>query len=194
MAILGYLLSFSTKLWGRKHLNWTLFILSMLFYADSLIATAVVGTVVGTSLQEYATIIGVIQYCVVLAMIIIAAVWHLRQKGRSLWNLAYLLLAWISLAIMFFMENKNPYAEQASPMKESTKRVWGWILFILFLIIGIGYIPIYIFSNDYMTYLVALTMNTLLCGVVVVNGWKMAHQYTQKQLALEPSNQLTSPT
>jgi len=49
------------------------------------------------------------------------SVWNLKHKGRSLWNLLYLLIPYIGGIIFLFISNKDQLAKENAEREESEK-------------------------------------------------------------------------
>ena len=104
--------------WFKRHLNWTLFlslmsapivhiIIIMIWLA--LEDSGIIGNHIGyDNLAIYPTI------PFHLFFLLLVPIWFLRQKGRSLWNLLYLLLGLvIGYVVIFCLENRRrKYADQ----------------------------------------------------------------------------------
>ncbi len=98
--------------WFRKHLNWTLF-----FSLLSAPIMHVIIIIVWLMLEDYSIIgkhIGYDNLAIYptipfhLFFLLIVPAWFLVQKGRSLWNLLYLLLGLaIGYIVILCIENKR---------------------------------------------------------------------------------------
>ena len=83
--------------WFKQHLNWSLIII---WFVPALLLIPLLNTVSDTNsfLNIYMTVYG-------LAILVVSG-WVLKQKGRSLFNLFWLVLSWIGIIIILCLENR----------------------------------------------------------------------------------------
>ena len=87
--------------WFLRHLNWTLilgvYLVCVLFY----VFVAAVGVdEVATSVFGVFGILFIIWFCYLV-------VWNLKHKGRSLWNLLYLLIPQFGFIVFLCVNNRD---------------------------------------------------------------------------------------
>ena len=80
--------------WFKRHLNWTILIVFVI--------GLILPFSIGFAGMEILSIILFIFQAVIL---IIACAWVLKQKGRSLWNLLWLLVGWLGIFLFLGMDN-----------------------------------------------------------------------------------------
>lgn len=86
--------------WLSRHLNWTFFLYALLL---------------PISIYAFVDFLGALQILPVLILLwivslywqIMVAVWYLRNKNRSLWNLLWFLASYIGFIVLLFLRNKN---------------------------------------------------------------------------------------
>jgi len=89
--------------WARRHLNWALILYSCLALLPFYVVV-VVGGLLGSD-----AVIGVGAVFAFLAVFWgwYLLVWNLRHKGRSLWNLLYLLIPWVGGIVFLCVSNRD---------------------------------------------------------------------------------------
>ena len=99
-----------TNAWSLRHLNWSLVLYSWLVAIPFYLFAFVWALWAEGSAAESATaetiILGALVICAVACSLYLP-IWYLRHKGRSLWNLLYLLIPYISGIIFLCLDNKT---------------------------------------------------------------------------------------
>jgi len=91
-------------MWFKRHLNWT--------FIFGLLAANVIAWLAGSIpylFHPYTPegVFYLVFYSVYLVLLLVLGSWTLRSKGRSLWNLLWLVfLSWLGLIIFLCLENK----------------------------------------------------------------------------------------
>jgi len=88
--------------WFKRHLNWT-YILAIL--CALIINLALVLIMASAENYELDWLLFV-DYPILLLAFIGVAAWVIKQKGRSLFNLFWLLLSWIGIIVILCLENR----------------------------------------------------------------------------------------
>ena len=93
--------------WSRRHLNWALVLYSSVLCVIC-VASMVFGSLANPEAYVYYLYSAMIPYVVFLCYL---CVWNLRHKGRSLWNLLYLLIPQIGGIIFLCVRSRVQLVE-----------------------------------------------------------------------------------
>ena len=103
--------------WSRRHLNWGLILYGWLVIIPGYLVMFVA---VGTE-NASLTVFSVVLFSGAVVWGWYLLVWNLKHKGRSLWNLLYLLIPWIGGIVFLCVSNREQLAKEKSEREESAK-------------------------------------------------------------------------
>lgn len=105
--------------WALKHLNWAWVLYPLLAYIPFFIIMVVL--VSAAPDNSGSTAIIVLLSCALVGWGWYLSVWNLKHKGRSLWNLLYLLIPWIGGIVFLCISNKAQLAKENAEREEREK-------------------------------------------------------------------------
>ena len=103
--------------WARRHLNWALILYSWL----ALIPGYSVLFAGALSDAPALTDISLILFVPTILWAWYLSVWNLKHKGRSMWNLLYLLIPWIGGIVFLCVSNRDDLAKEKAEREEREK-------------------------------------------------------------------------
>lgn len=103
--------------WSRRHLNWSLILYSWPALIPAYLVLFAVEESENGALLAFSIIL------IILAVLWgwYLAVWNLKHKGRSLWNLLYLLIPYVGGIVFLCVNNKDQLAKENAEKKEREK-------------------------------------------------------------------------
>lgn len=94
--------------WTQRHLNWAMILYSLLAFVPYCVVL-VAGVVAEVDAIVYGALVpafGAVIWCCYLM------VWNLRHKGRSLWNLLYILIPYVGEIVFLCVGNRGQLAKR----------------------------------------------------------------------------------
>jgi len=105
--------------WALKHLNWALVLYPLLAYIPFLIVMLFLVSAAPDNSGSITII--VLLSCALVVWGWYLSVWNLKHKGRSLWNLLYLLIPWIGGIVFFCISSKDQLDKENLEREEREK-------------------------------------------------------------------------
>lgn len=105
--------------WALKHLNWAWVLYPLLAYIPFFIIMVILFSVAPDDTGSIAIV--VLMSFALVSWQWYLSVWSLKHKGRSLWNLLYLLIPYIGGIIFLCISNKDQLAKETAEREEREK-------------------------------------------------------------------------
>lgn len=93
--------------WVRRHLNWTLLLCTWLALMPYLVVLMIGASRGGDAIMG----VGVALAFLAVFWGWYLMVWNLRHKGRSLWNLLYVLIPWVGGVVFLCVRSRGQLAK-----------------------------------------------------------------------------------
>ena len=105
--------------WARRHLNWALVLYSWLALMPYFVVLMIGGSLGSDAIMG----IGVAFALPAMFWGWYLMVWNLKHKGRSLWNILYLLIPWVGGIVFLCVGNRDQLADEIAKREEHEKGI-----------------------------------------------------------------------